>query len=88
MRISSSILAGLAFATVVGSNLVVSSPAEAARCLYIAYHSNGARIADGAARARNTRVACRRAKRRCERERSRKIRRMQISPRGIQCRRE
>ncbi len=88
MRLVSSILTGVAFASVFGASITVTSPAEAARCFYIAYHSNGLRIADGGARARNTRVACRRAKRRCERERQRKIRRMRISPRGIQCRRE
>lgn len=88
MRIASVSLTVMAFAAVIGSNVVLANPAQAAHCLYIAYHSNGARIADGAAIARNTRVACRRAKRRCERERARKIHRMGISPRGIQCRRE
>lgn len=88
MRLGSVSLVATVIAAVMGSNVVITTPADAARCLYIAYHSNGARIADGAARARNTRVACRRAKRRCERERSRKIRRMGISPRGIQCKRE
>lgn len=85
MRLKSLSMAAVALAAGMGSNIVVTSPAEAAHCLYIAFHSNGARIADGAARARNTRVACRRAKRRCERQRARKIRRMGISPRGIQC---
>lgn len=86
MKLVSSILTGVGFASIVGASITVTSPAEAARCLYIAHHSNGLRIADGGARARNKRVACRRAKRRCERESQRKIRRMRISSRGAQCR--
>lgn len=88
MRMKAICLTSAAVAAFIGGNVVLTSPAEAARCLYIGYHSNGARIADGAARARNTRVACRRAKRRCERELRRKIRRMGSSPRGAHCRRE
>ncbi len=54
-----------------------SQPAEAKRkqCVYFSWNASGKAVADGWAKARKLSRACKRARRRCNRERKRVIRR-------------
>ena len=69
-------LAAVAVASLLSANLVMSSPAEARkRCVYMAHNPSGHMMADGWAKARKLSRACKRARRRCNRELKRKRRR-------------
>jgi 3-hydroxy-3-methylglutaryl CoA synthase len=64
-----------AIAALVGSNLIMTQPAEArSSCYYIAHDPAGKMMADGHATAAKKSWACNRAERRCKRELERKRR--------------
>ncbi len=68
-------LGAAALASLVGSNLIMSQPAEARpACYYIARDPGGNMMADGHAWAAKKSWACNRAERRCNRELERKRR--------------
>ena len=71
---------------VLGTNMLVATPAEARpHCMYWAHDFSGKRVADGSAWAKNMRLACKRAKRRCNRELKRKKRRGKVG--RVSCKR-
>lgn len=68
-------LGAAAVASLVGSNMIMSQPAEARpACYYIARDPGGNMMADGHAWAAKKSWACNRAERRCKRELERKRR--------------
>ncbi|MGH1352973.1 MAG: hypothetical protein ACRBBN_19525 [Methyloligellaceae bacterium] len=84
-------LVALGAVAMVGGIMMIASsnPAEAGRkrCVFMAHNPfNGHMIADGWAKAIKKSTACKRAKRRCNRELNRK-RRQGKSARGAVCRR-
>ena len=64
----------VAIASLIGASLIMATPASAKRkrCVYMAWNPAGHAMADGWAKAKKLSKACKRAKKRCNRELSRK----------------
>lgn len=74
MKTKTLTLSAVAIATLTAASLMMAAPASAKRkqCVFMAWNPSGHMMADGWAKAKKLSKACKRAKKRCNRELNRK----------------